>query len=163
MILGSYLTYVWVFFAILAGLYALLLFSDYQSIIPDSFKKNKNHSFYDIWRNFTGSFWLFVCAGFVLLTFADNNYDENNISTYIIYLSFGLLSILIGFTAMFFVNRKVLHLFDPDFYVRNNLVRKTKEEKAQERAQKKASKARIKAYKKDMEERRKAFMEKEGK
>jgi hypothetical protein len=99
----------------------------------------------------------------VLLTFADNNYDENNISTYIIYLSFGLLSILIGFTAMFFVNRKALHLFDPDFYARNNLVHKTKEEKAQEKEQKKASKARIKAYKKDMEERRKAFMEKEGK
>lgn len=163
MILQSYLTYVWVFFAFVALIYSLLLFSDNDRIIPDSFKKNRNHSFYDVWRSFTASFWLFIAAGFVLLTFADNNFNKDNTAPYFTYLSIGIVSLVIGFVAMYFLNKKALHLFDPNFYVRNNLVKKTKEEKAEEKLKKKAAKERQRAYIEDMKARQKAFEEKEGK
>lgn len=105
--------YVWIFFAIVFGGYAIFLFANYDKVIPESFKKNYDHPFYESWRMLAGSGFLVVCAGNIL--FAMSEY-QTVVSTYFTLRVLGVIMWAIGFTIVYLMNKKALRLFQPGFY-----------------------------------------------
>lgn len=105
--------YVWIFFAIVFGGYAIFLFANYEKVIPESFKKNYDHPFYESWRMLAGSGFLVVCAGNIL--FAMSEY-QTVVSTYFTLRVLGVIMWVIGFTIVYVMNKKALRLFQPGFY-----------------------------------------------
>jgi len=152
------MAYVWIFFAFVFGIYAILLFADNDKIIPDTFKRNRDNEFYHPWRLLAGAGFLVVCSGMIL--FALSEYTDGPASTYWLLRGLGVLMWIIGFTIVFFFNRKAIRMFQPGFYKEYDEYKRIKEEK---KAKKKALKEEKKAKKRALkEENHKSSNEKEG-
>ncbi len=119
-----------IFFSFLAFAFfiaVILIFSNNDKIIPDTFKKYRDDEFYNVWRNFYGAGLLVMVSSFVLLAicFAQK---EFNLTT-ALYLILGIVMFILGAVIVFVFNKKALNKFDPQFYARNNLVREEKKKK----------------------------------
>ncbi len=135
------LAYVWIFFAIGSLIYSVLLGNDSDKIIPDSFKRNRNHLFYNTWRMFAGASFLVLAAAFVL--YAMSCY-QNNASTHYLLVGLGTIMLLIGGTILFIFNRKALKLFNPGFYERFEEEDRQKKALKQRRKEEKEERKRLK-------------------
>ena len=148
--------YVWIFFAIVFGLYAILLFTNNQKIIPDNFKRHSDNPFYESWRMLAGAGFLVVCAGNILFTMSEYQTVASN---YWILRALGIGMWVIGFAIVFFINKKALRLFNPAFYKDYDEYleqkKRLKEKKIKERETKKA----LKKKRMDEMKKNKAFME----
>lgn len=122
--------YVWIFFAVVFGGYAIFLFTNYEKVIPESFKKNYDHPFYEAWRMLAGSGFLVVCAGNVL--FAMSEY-QTNLKLYVTLRVLGVVMWIIGFTIVYFMNKKALRMFQPGFYKEYDEYKAKKERQKEEK------------------------------
>ena len=116
MILLDGVATVFVFFAVLAFLYMILLGVEYKRVIPDAVYRNKEHEFYFWWKNFSILAFLLIGAGFILLSMYRSNTDDSRW----LYLGLGLFGVLSGLALMYWVNRKAINLYDPEYIKRQN-------------------------------------------
>jgi hypothetical protein len=107
------MTYVWIFFTIVFGLYALLLFAKSDKILPDSFKKNMGHPYFDTWRLFAGAGYLVIASGCALWALSEN---QQTLALGWTLRGVGILMWALGLVIVFFFNRKDIRLFNPGFY-----------------------------------------------
>ncbi len=141
-----------IFFSFLAFAFfiaVILIFSNNDKIIPDTFKKYRDDEFYNVWRNFYGAGLLVMVSSFVLLAicFAQK---EFNLTT-ALYLILGIVMFIIGAVIVFVFNKKALNKFDPQFYARNNLVHEEKKEKKKKKRYIDENNKRYEQFRKDNE------------
>lgn len=106
---------------------SILIFLDNDKIIPSSFKRFRDHSFYHVWRNFYAAGLLLMVSSFILLAICFAQKEFNGTTG--LYLGLGIAIFLISVAIIFYFNKKALHTFDPAFYSRNNLVKEDKEKR----------------------------------
>ena len=125
MFLLDAVAYAFAFFAILSFLYMVLLTLEVKKVIPDSVYRNRNHEFYQWWKNFSAAAFLLMGAGFTLLTMYRNNFDDSRY----FYLVLGIIGVILAFVLLYWVNRKAINLFEPDYLKRLNGPDKSKKKK----------------------------------
>ena len=116
MFLIDTLSYVYVFFAAVAFLYAILIEFENEKVIPRAVYNNKNAEFYGWWKIFSVAAFLLVGGGFVLITLYKNNTGQERW----FYLGLGIFGVAVGLVIIFLINRKAIKLFDPEYYSRLN-------------------------------------------
>lgn len=126
----NYVSYIWIFFAVICGFYTILLFMDYDKVIPDSFRKKRGHPFYDTWRTIAASAMLILTASFILFTMSE--YNTSDASIYWLLRGFAIFMVILGVIVLYFINKKGIEIFSPSYFAKEDEKKKNKKSSKKE-------------------------------
>jgi len=116
---------VWWFFTAVFAIYALLLFGNSNKVLTESFKRNKNHPYFDTWRLFAGAGYLTIAAGCALWAMGE---VQETLQGVWALRGLGALMWIIGLVIVFIFNKRAILMFQPAFYKEHDEIMKRKRE-----------------------------------